>query len=109
MKLLLLVTALSSIFAVSHAQWSFDTYTDFKCQGTSATTSQATNVGVTCKSLGGNFPSGTQNGGTEDGCQIMFHTSSDCSDVGCQGLGTCCSRNDESTQWTAYSVLCEQA
>jgi hypothetical protein len=106
MKLLFLATALSSICAVSHAQWSFDTYNEYKCHGKPTTTSQSGDASVDCKSLDGKFESGTQTGGYELGCLVLLHKSAECSDVGCQALGTCCSSNNKSFQFKAYSVVC---
>jgi len=109
MKLLSLATAIRSTCAVRRepCSMSFDMYTVHKCSRAPDSSLSAV-VGVACQSLDGSFDLDTLNGWAEEGCQIIFHTDTDCCDVGCQALGTCCSSNDESTQWPPYAVLRKQ-
>ena len=87
MKLLSLATAIRSTCAVRRepCSMSFDMYTVHKCSRAPDSSLSAV-VGVACQSLDGSFDLDTLNGWAEEGCQIIFHTDTDCCDVGCQAL-----------------------
>jgi hypothetical protein len=88
--------------------WTFDLYSDYGCGTESGSYSQSANIGQGCATLSASFPSASQIGGSVSGCVPYVYTTTDCSDEGggCETLGTCCSSNDESTVWVAYSVDC---
>lgn len=107
------ITALLSICTVVYAQeWALQFYSDFGCPSgsTSDLESNAGDVGVACRALDTPWPSASQtvNDG-EFGCEAFVYQNTDCSDVGCQAFGECCSSNDESHSWNAWKVTCEGA
>jgi hypothetical protein len=105
-----LVAALLSICAVVYAQeWALQFYSDFGCPSGSATVleSNTAKVGVACRTLDTPWPSASQTvTDGEFGCLAFVYQNTDCSDVGCEAFGQCCSRNDESTTWNAWEVTC---
>lgn len=106
------ITAFLSICSVGYAQeWALQFYSDYSCPSGSTTDleSNTAKVGVACRTLDTPWPSASQTvTDGENGCIALVYQNTDCSDVGCEAFGQCCSSNDKSTTWAAWAVTCEE-